>query len=345
MNRKVYIVTKKKKKRRKLAFIIMVPILLLFLAASAYAVSLYLKAESVADSSFESLDGSSKELAEVSNSVENMSVLFIGVDDSENRNFGDSTRSDALILATFNKKDKSVKLLSIPRDSYVYVPEKDRNTKINHAYAYGGARTTVETVEELMGFDIDYYVRMNFYAFIDIVDALGGIEVDVPYELREKDSTDKNDAIYLKEGLQTVDGEEALAFARTRHMDNDIERGKRQQQVMEAVIDKAASISSFTKFADLIDAIGNNMKTNLTFSQMKSLLAFAVTNTNELTTETLQLQGEDGYIDDVYYFILDEEALEETKESMEAHLNGISNTSADLAQEDQSLNEDDSDDL
>lgn len=333
MNRKIYIVTKKKKSRKKLAIFILTPIFVLLFAATAYVATLYNKAENIANDSYESLDGTSKQVADVSNKVENMSVLFIGVDDSESRDFKDSTRSDALMLATFNKKDKSIKLVSIPRDSYVYVPEKDDYTKINHAYSLGGPKSTVETVENLLDVPVDYYVRMNFYAFIDVVDALGGVEVDVPYEINEKDSNDINNAIHLEEGVQTVNGEEALAFARTRKKDNDMERGKRQQEVIQAIIEKTASATSLTKYTDVMEAIGENMKTNFTFSQMKSLMAYAIKN-NDLNIETLQLKGADSYIDDVYYYELDEEALEETSKSLNAHLDGIPSKTSNVAQQD-----------
>ncbi|MGM9929681.1 MAG: LCP family protein [Bacillus sp. (in: firmicutes)] len=328
MNRKAYIVTKKKKNKKKRLLWVVTPMLVLLFAVGGYAASLYFKAQDVANQSYEALGDELAETTELTNT----SILFIGVDDSESRNYQDATRSDALILATFNKEDKSVKLLSIPRDSYVYIPENEEYTKINHAYATGGAASTVETVENLLDIPVDYYVRMNFYAFIDVINELDGIEVDVPYEMYEKDSNDQHNAIHLEEGLQTLNGEEALAFARTRKSDNDIERGKRQQQVIEAVIEKVTSASSFSKYTSIMEAIGNNMKTNLTFSHMKSFVAFAVKNP-EMSIESIQLQGEDSTIDGIYYYSLDEEALEETKASLKAHLEGLDATSSTVATE------------
>src|SRR5699024_5353757 len=127
-------------------------------------------------------------------------------------------------------------------DSYVYIPEVGYNTKINHAHAYGGPRATSKAVEELLAIPIDYYVRINFEAFMDVVDALDGITVDVPYEFREQDSQDRANKIHLNPGVQKLDGEEALALARTRKLDNDIERGKRQQEIVKALIDRAVSL-------------------------------------------------------------------------------------------------------
>ena len=316
MNQTIYVVTKKKKKRKKLLYFILTPFLFVLLAGAAYLVSLYSKAEEVANSSFESLDGSKLDEVSVNNNTENISVLFIGVDDSETRT--GPIRSDAIMLATFNKKDNSVKLLSIPRDSYVYIPEEDKFTKINHAYAYGGAKATIETVENLLELDVDYYVRMNFYAFIDIIDALDGVRVNVPYDFVEMNSSDL-DTIQLEEGIQTLNGEEALAFARTRKMDNDMERGKRQQELIEAIISKAMSAQSLTKYSQVLEAIGDNMKTDLTFSQMKVYLSYFLTH-SDLSVESIQLLGKDSTINGVYYYELDESELEATKASLQAHL-------------------------
>src|SRR5699024_10527608 len=131
--------------------------------AGGYAVYLYNQANAIVDKSHEEVDRDNEMSVyreeEVDPVEDNVSVLFIGVDDSEHRSDAYS-RSDALILATFNKDSNSVKLLTIPRDAYVHVPEVGYETKINHAHAYGGPRATSETVEEYLGLPVDYYVRM-----------------------------------------------------------------------------------------------------------------------------------------------------------------------------------------
>src|SRR5699024_10933938 len=147
-----------------------------------------------------------------------------GIESSDTRGSDDGARTDALMVATLNVDDKRVKLLSIPRDSLVYIPEVGYETKINHAHAYGGVMTTIDTVEGLLDIPIDDYVRVNFEAFMDVVDALEGITFDVPYELSEQNSSDKADSIHLYPGVQELDGEEALALARTRKHDSDVER-------------------------------------------------------------------------------------------------------------------------
>ncbi|PGY09445.1 LCP family protein [Bacillus sp. AFS031507] len=316
---------KKRLRRKRFLLWIVMPILLLIIGATAYGGFLYNKAESVMNKSYKPIERDTKAKANVK--LENTSILFIGVDDSEKRKSNGSSRSDALMLATFNKKEKSIKLLSIPRDSYVHIPEKDIYTKITHAHAYGGVKLTLETVEELLDVPVDYYVKMNFNAFIDVINALDGVKVDVPYTFSEQDSQDHAKAITLKKGVQELDGEQALAFARTRKMDSDIQRGQRQQQIFKAILSKGSSIKSISNYTDVMEAVGKNMSTDLTFDQMKSFISYIQAGSG-IDVESLSLKGSDSYIDRVYYYQLDETALEETKSTLKTHLNRTNTASA-----------------
>ncbi|MDR7240889.1 LCP family protein [Neobacillus drentensis] len=319
INRQVYNNNKKrvKKRRKRILLWVLMPILLLIIGATAYGGFLYNKAESVMNKSYKPIDRDSKK---TNVKLENTSILFIGVDDSEKRKASGSSRSDALMLATFNKKDKSIKLLSIPRDSYVHIPEKNIYTKITHAHAYGGVKLTLETVEELLDVPVDYYVKMNFNAFIDVINALDGVKVDVPFTFSEQDSKDHAKAITLQKGVQELDGEQALAFARTRKIDSDIQRGMRQQQIVKAIIAKGSSIKSITNYTNVMEAVGKNMSTDLTFDQMKSFISYIQAGSG-INVESLSLKGSDSYINRIYYYQLDETALEETKSILKAHLN------------------------
>ncbi|UII55631.1 LCP family protein [Cytobacillus spongiae] len=320
-NRNAYKRQIKKARRKRIVAWILLPILVLTISATVYGAFLYSKAESVMDESYTPIERDTKR-TEVDPKVDNISILMIGVDDSDTRAEVNS-RSDALMVATFNKKAKSVKLLSIPRDSLVYIPSEDIEDKINHAHAFGGPASTIETVEELLEIPIDYYVKVNFNAFIDIVDALDGIKVEVPYAINEFDSKDNRNAISLQPGLQVLDGEEALALARTRHQDNDIMRGERQQEILKAIVDKAISANSITKYADVIDAIGENMQTDLSFSQMKSFFDYATAGSS-LQIDSIKIDGEDLWIDNgnnrSYYYQLDEESISEVQLTLQVHL-------------------------
>ncbi|QHA37920.1 LytR family transcriptional regulator [Rossellomorea marisflavi] len=313
-------IMKKKKRRRRIFFFLIIPLLIVTFSAAAFGAVVLKKAETVFNKSYDNIDGREKSnLREtaVNPDVDNVSILFIGVDGSDVRG-NTKDRSDALMLATLNEKDKSVKLVSIPRDSYVYLEDAGYKTKINHAHAYGGPKASIEAVEQLMNIPVDYYVKMNFNAFIDVVDALEGINVDVPYELKEQNSKDKANAIHLMPGEQTLDGEEALALARTRHYDNDIERGKRQQMILQGIVKKAASGNAITKYDDILEAIGNNMATNMTFSEMKAFSSYGLTK--KLSIENITLEGEDTYIDGVYYWLLDETSVANTSLELRNHL-------------------------
>jgi len=290
------------------------------ICATTYGIYLTKKAEYAANEAFEVDDreNSSKRDEKVKPIEDNVSILFIGVDDSESRGQGaDNSRSDALILATLNNKTKTVKTLSIPRDSYVQIPYKGFKDKINHAHAYGGTPATIETVEELLDIPVDYYVRMNFNAFIDVVNALGGIEIDVPYSFVELDEFEKP-VIKLEKGLQKLDGSQALALARTRKYDSDIERGKRQQEILKAIAIQAAKPSSILKYDDVIDAVADNMKTNMTFKEMKSFLTYLSSGMPRI--DSLALEGADDWSTGVYYYKLDDESLENTKHTLQNHL-------------------------
>lgn len=314
----------KKKGSSKFRLFLKVTMLLtlsLVICATAYGVYLTKQAEHAANSAFEEIEDRKlpdQREVKVEPAQDNVSLLILGVDDSDKRGQGaDNSRSDALLLATLNNKTKTVKLVSIPRDSYVYIPHIGYNDKINHAHARGGTLASIETVEELFDIPIDYYLRVNFNAFIDIVDALGGIEAEVPYAMLEKDELDRN-TVNLQPGLQTLDGREALALARTRKQDNDIERGKRQQEIIQAIASKAASFTSISKYDDILSAVGNNMKTDMTFTEMKSFFSYLSNGMPRI--DTLTLEGYDDMSTGVYYYKLDEESLEETSHILQSHL-------------------------
>lgn len=323
-SKKKEIKNKKSKGSSKTGLIIKITLILaasLLICATTYGIYLTKQAELAAGKAYEELAGRDvPKLREtkVEPIKDNISILFVGIDDSETRGQGENARSDALILATLNNKTKTVKMVSIPRDSYVYIPYVGYQDKITHAHAYGGTLASIETVEELFQIPIDYYVRMNFDAFIDVVDALDGIEVEVPYALNgEKDELDRN-SIYLKPGLQTLNGSQALALARTRKQDNDIERGLRQQEILKAITSKAASVTSFTKYDDILKAVGDNMKTDMTFDEMKSLFAYIKAGVPRV--DTLKLVGYDDMSTGVYYYQLDQASVTEVSETLKAHL-------------------------
>ncbi|MGG2067056.1 LCP family protein [Bacillus sp. S14(2024)] len=268
----------------------------------------------------------------------NVSVLIMGIDENQGREkeYAGSFHTDALLLATFNKDSKTVKLVSIPRDTYSYLPIEKKKDKIAHAYAFGsvkngkdgGPQATIDAVEKLFNVPVDYFVKFNFKSFIKVVDDLGGIDMDVPVTFTEQDSNDTAGAIHLEKGYQHLNGEQALALARTRKIDSDAMRGQRQQLVIEATVKKLASAGSITKVGKIIDDINGDFKTNFSFDDMLSFYKYGIGSS--ITKE--QLAGEDCYMSEdkickptyapkhTYYYMPDKKSITDITKQLRDHL-------------------------
>ncbi len=333
--------SKPKNSKKKTKIIISV-ILLVLIVGGGYTWFLVNKASSaIRNAAHDLARGDKSDLRDkaVKPITNNVSVLIMGVDESDVRGkeYGEAIRTDALLLATFNKDSKTVKLLSIPRDTYTYIPVEKKKDKITHAHAFGstkngkdgGPQASIDAVEKLMNVPVDYFVKFNFKSFIKIVDDLGGIEVDVPVEFTEQDSNDNAEAIHLQKGVQKLNGEEALALARTRHIDSDAMRGQRQQLVIEAILKKLTSVGSVTKVGNIIDDINGQFVTNLTFDDMLSFYKYGA----DSSIEKLQIEGEDCYMakgDDTcskspgggrtYYYNPDKKELANVTNELRSHL-------------------------
>ncbi|MEH7593892.1 LCP family protein, partial [Bacillus toyonensis] len=158
---------KGRSKKKRLLWFLLIPLLIVALGAGGYSFHIYSKAKSILNNAYSELgrgDKSNKREKAVKPMTDNISVLIMGVDESDIRekNYGKATRTDALLLATINKNDKSVKLVSIPRDSRVYIKSRDKYDKITHAHVFGGVDSTIDTVENFLDVPVDYYVKFNF---------------------------------------------------------------------------------------------------------------------------------------------------------------------------------------
>ncbi|MCT4794868.1 LCP family protein [Exiguobacterium alkaliphilum] len=245
---------------------------------------------------------------------DHFSVLLAGVDGGALLEEG---RTDSLMVATFNKESRQVTLVSIPRDAYVDIVTTDGEfkDKINHAYAYGGIDTTIATVEKLFDIPIDYYATINFDGIEDLVDAVGGVEVDVLIPISGRATGN----VELEPGVQTLNGKEALAYARMRKDDpeGDVGRAKRQQQVLEAIINEATTINSFAKLNRIMNAVGNNIRTNMTLAEASQLQPYTK-SLRSFNQETLK--GGDLTIGGVYYYEIDEADLEDKQALLKTEL-------------------------
>lgn len=230
----------------------MIPIMIIILGIAVYAAKLYATAQKTIDDSYHELDRTKE--VEVDPIKETTSILIMGIDDTEDRNLG-SSRTDSLIYLTIDPNNHEVNMVSIPRDTYtpiMYQGQYYNEDKINAAYSKGEEQATIETVEELLDVPVHYYVTFNFDAFLKIIDALGGIEMDVPITFSEQNSDGEMNQITLEEGYQTLNGEEALALARTRKIDNDVKRGERQQLLIEAIVKKHLALGQLQSIQMLL---------------------------------------------------------------------------------------------
>ena len=197
-------------------------------------------------------------------------VYISGIDTSGN--VASSARSDVNILLTINPNTNQVLMVSTPRDYYVTLASKGKKDKLTHAGVYG-VEESVKTLENLYDVKIDYYVRVNFTSFMKIVEALGGIDVNVPKafcEQNSKRSFAEEDLICLQKGKQRLNGERALAFARHRKTlaEGDKTRGSNQMLILEAIIKKTMSLDSITKLNSIIKALEGRVVTNMSTDDM-----------------------------------------------------------------------------
>ncbi|MEG2283700.1 MAG: LCP family protein, partial [Bacilli bacterium] len=214
-------------------------------------------------------------------------ILLMGVDsEKDGMNKNTAFNGDSLILVTFNPKTLTATLMSIPRDSYVPIMclKGTPENKITHA-AWNGASCMMKTIENFTGIKIDYYAKVNFKAVVNLVDALGGVEIDVPYSFCEQNSDRKfgNNTVYVNKGKQVLNGEQALAYSRNRHTwpqyckkewnlgaRSDIIRGVHQQEVIEAMLSKIKDIKSIDKLMELFNLISKNLDTNMSTTNILS---------------------------------------------------------------------------
>lgn len=217
-------------------------------------------------------------------------IALLGID-SRADDYGTGNRSDCIIIASINEKTKEVKLLSVYRDTYVYVTENGNKKldKITHAYSYGGAQNTLKSLNEALDLNITEYVTVNFDAVIAAVNALNGVEIDITSEELKYindyiDATSQSSGIksshLSKAGRQTVDGVQAVAYSRIRYTaGGDYKRTERMRTVVTAMAKKAKtlSIGQLNKLADeILPRVSKNIENNDIIALMPSALSFDI---------------------------------------------------------------------
>lgn len=250
------------------------------------------------------IDG--EEVEEEANSI---LLLLMGVDANDVTK-SKGTRTDTMMITEVNLDTGKIKILSIPRDTRTTV--KGRQDKINHAHAYGGSEDSVAAVKSLLGIDLEYYVKVDYQIVKDVVNAIGGVTIDVPFTMKYYDPTASPPLnINIPKGdNQTLDGKNAHDFLRWRHNnamtvgypDGDVGRTKAQQYFMKEFVKQTLKPKNLLKLPTLIDTYFKNVETNIPLKVIaKGALSANKIDVESMETETIP--GEGQYIGGVSYFI------------------------------------------
>lgn len=243
---------------------------------------------------------------------EPLTFLLLGVDsEGDGLNASASFNGDTLMVASFNPNTLDMILLSIPRDTYVPIAcNNNKYAKINSSAAYGTS-CVINTINNFLDLKIDYYVKINFKGVVDLVDAVDGISVEVEAptymankyngKVCEQNSDRKfgDKLVCMNPGVQNLNGEQALAYARCRHLyiGSDLDRVRHQQQVVEALANKVLHFSSIKEFQNILSAVSKNVATNMEtdtilsgYSVAKNVLANMITGNDSLTIKKAVLE-------------------------------------------------------
>lgn len=299
-----------RKKGKKWLKITSIVLLVLLIAGGAYGFTVYHSFRTAVVTMHEPVERES-EKREVPIQLEEkdpFSVLMLGTDSND-----DKGRTDTIVVLTVNPTNNSVKMLSIPRDTRTEIIGKGFDDKINHAHAFGGVEMAMDTVENFLDIPIDYYMKVNMEGFKDIVDAVGGVTVTNTLDFSVGDD-------HYPVGEITLTGEEALPYVRMRYDDpnGDFGRNTRQREIIQAVIKEGASVSSLANFSDIFKAIGDNVKTNLTFDQMIDIqknYKAAGSNIQQMT-----ISGTGTKINGIYYLQITEDEKLRVQNELKAQL-------------------------
>lgn len=299
-------------KGKKIFAIIFGIILVLFLAVVGMGAKLYWDVSKSMDKTYETVERSKKSQVNLNNK-EPFSVLLLGIDTGDDGRV-EQGRSDTTIVATVNPRDKQTTLVSLARDTYVDIPGQGKQDKLNHAYAFGGASLAMDTVENYLNIPINHYVSINMAGLKELVNAVGGIEVN-------NNLTFSQDGYDFTIGKISLDGEQALSYSRMRYEDpnGDYGRQGRQRKVIEGIVQKVLSLNSVSNYQEILTAVSDNMKTDLSFDDMKKIALDYRSAFGKVKQD--QLQGTGFMQDGVSYQRVDEQELTRVQQELKNQLN------------------------
>ncbi|WP_019907112.1 LCP family protein [Thermoanaerobacter indiensis] len=255
--------------------------------------------------------------------IERKNILFEGSDENN--------LSDTIFVINYDAVNKKINILSIPRDTYYPRPgfNAPEEKKINAAFSEGKIEGLEKAVEDLLGIKIDNYVILNYEGFKKIIDTIGGVEVDVPFNMKYDDNS-ANPPLHidLKKGRQVLDGEKAIQFVRYRHgyVDGDLGRIKAQHQFLEAFLKKMLQPSILPKVPSLAITVSQYLKTDLTASEITQY-AYQFIKDKPSTINAMALPGEGRYEGNTSYFFVDNIKVQEIVKELFSDEVSTSNTS------------------
>lgn len=233
-----------------------------------------------------------------------VNVLVLGVDERS----GDVGRSDTMFAVTVDTNTNEVALLSVPRDTRVKIPGHGWD-KINHAFAFGKEKLSQEAAEELLGIPFDHYAVINFASFTKIVDAVGGVDINVEKRMYYRDPYDDL-VIDLRPGPQHMDGKTAITYVRYRGEDGDIGRIERQQKFIKAMLEQVTRPAIIVRIPSIISEVSSAVRTDMSVSEMLSM-AKSLNDANKKGLKTDMVPGRPAYIREISYWLPDIVALRE----------------------------------
>jgi len=252
-----------------------------------------------------------EELPEVVLGETPFSVLILGIDSDFP---GDPGRSDTIMIATVNPNEGTTYLVSIARDTRTLMVGLDFDDKINHAYAFGGAEMSINTVQHFLNIPIDFYATLDMGGFGSLVDAIGGIQVyndTVAFSL---------DGHTFPLGYVDLNGDEALAYARMRLEDpqGDFGRQQRQRAIIGAMVSEMAGVTGATRYQNILNTAEGYMQTDVSLNEMIRISTGYTTALRNITD--LQMRGQGQMINGIYYEIISEDQRLEMSQRLRRHL-------------------------
>lgn len=262
-------------------------------------------------------DGSGDRITTKEELGERINILLLGVDDGDSEAGADEPkRTDAILLLSVDPEQEKVSVLSIPRDTKVVLPGHRDPSKINAAYAYGGAVMTKQTVQALLQTPVHYYALANWRGFIEVVDLIGGVDLYVEKNMYYEDPY-ADLVIDIKHGYQHMDGETAGKYVRFRGDElGDIGRVQRQQKFLRAAAEQMFSFQNITKIGDVMDTIDKYIDTDLnTVTMLKAANSFKIFGDEKIKTCMLYGQFDDD--DGVSYWATDRASVQKALDELE----------------------------